>query len=310
MIVSFTPNPAVDKTLVVGGLVHGAQNRADASYVDPGGKGINVSRMVHRLGHATVALSALGGHMGRLLAGTLREEGVPAEFVATSEETRLNVVLVDPSSGESTRVWDRGPAADTTTADELLALVRRFAPQAETFVAGGTLLPGMPPDLHATAIGIAAAAGARTILDADGEAMRAALAARPTLVKPNVDEIARLLGRKVADEADAVAAARELLALGPQAVVVSMGSRGALLVERTRAVRAVPPPVEFRSAVGSGDSMVAGLAIALARREDLVEGLRLGTAAGAATATSVGTHLGERADVERLVASVKVEVLA
>jgi 1-phosphofructokinase len=309
VIVSFTPNPAVDKTLLVRGLVHGEQNRADASYVDPGGKGINVSRMVHRLGHPTVALSTVGGHMGRLLAGTLREEGVPAEFVAASEETRLNVVLVDPDKGESTRVWDRGPEADATTADELLSLVRRFAPYAETFVAGGSLLPGMPADLHTTALGIAAAAGARTILDADGDALRAALAARPTLVKPNRDEIASLLGRKVEDEADAIAAARELIALGPQAVVVSMGGRGAILVEPTRAVRAVPPPVEFRSAVGSGDSMVAGLAIALARGQDLVEGLRLGTAAGAATATTVGTQLGARADVERLVAKVRIEVL-
>ena len=309
VIVSFTPNPAVDKTLVVRGLVHGEQNRADQSYVDPGGKGINVSRMAHRLGHATVALSTFGGHIGRLLAGTLREEGVPAEFVAASEETRLNVVLVDPESGESTRVWDRGPQADSTTADALLALVRRFAPSAEAFVAGGSLLPGMPPDLHATALGIAAAAGARTILDADGDALRAALAARPTLVKPNRDEIASLFGRKVESEADAIAAARELMALGPQAVVVSMGGKGAILVEESRAVRAVPPPVEFRSAVGSGDSMVAGLAIALARRQDLVEGLRLGSAAGAATATTVGTQLGERAEVERLVAKVRIEVL-
>jgi 1-phosphofructokinase len=309
VIVSFTPNPAVDKTLVVRGLVHGAQNRAQESYVDPGGKGINVSRMANRLGHETVALSVVGGHMGRLLAGTLREEGVPAEFVAASEETRLNVVLVDAGTRASTRVWDRGPRADATTAEELLALVRRFAPRAEAFVAGGTLLPGMPPDLHATAIGIAAAAGARTILDADGDAMRAGLAARPTLVKPNIEEIASLLGRKVADERDAVAAARELMALGPQAVVVSMGGRGAILVERTRAVRALPPPVEFRSAVGSGDSMVAGLAIALARRQDLVEGLRLGTAAGAATATAEGTHLGGRSDVERLLPHVRIEVL-
>jgi 1-phosphofructokinase family hexose kinase len=266
--------------------------------------------MAHRLGHSTVAISTCGGHMGRLLAGTLREEGVPAEFVAAGEETRLNVILVDPESGESTRVWDRGPQTDATTADGLLALVRRFAPDAETFVAGGSLLPGMPSDLHATALGIAAAAGARTILDADGDALRAALAARPTLVKPNRDEIASLLGRKVEDEADAVAAARELMALGPQAVVVSMGGKGAILVEKSRAVRAVPPQVEFRSAVGSGDSMVAGLAIALARRQDLVEGLRLGTAAGAATATTMGTQLGERAEVERLVAKVRIEFLA
>jgi 1-phosphofructokinase family hexose kinase len=309
VIVSFTPNPAVDKTFLVRGLRHGAQNRADESHVDPGGKGINVSRMAHRLGRPTVALAVLGGHMGRLLERTLLDEGVPAHFAWTDEETRLNLVLVDPATGESTRVWDRGPRAGDQTTAELLALARRFTAGASVFVAGGTLLPGMPADLHATALAEAAKAGARTILDADGEAFRRGLEGRPFLVKPNVHEAETLLGRKLAGETEIVAAGRELLDRGPQAVVISMGAAGAVLVRRGGAVRVVPPKVEFRSAVGSGDSLVAGLAIAIARGDDLVEGMRLGSAAGAATAAAVGTHLGERADVEKLVPLVRVESL-
>jgi 1-phosphofructokinase len=307
VIVSFTPNPAVDKTLVVASLRHGAQNRADASYVDPGGKGVNVSRMVHRLGRATLALTAVGGHMGRLLEGTLRDEGVPAEFVRVDGETRLNVILVDEARAESTRVWDRGPDAESGTAEALLALVRRAVRGARVFVAGGTLLPGMPASLHADALRVAADAGMLTILDADGDAFREGLAAAPSLVKPNAREAGALLGREIRTEEDALAAGRAILDLGPKAVVLSMGAKGSLLVERGRAVRATPPEVEFRSAVGSGDSMVAGLAIALAEGDDLVEGLRLGSAAGAATAATVGTHLGSREDVERLLPRVRIE---
>jgi 1-phosphofructokinase family hexose kinase len=310
VIVSFTPNPAVDKTLVVRGLVHGAQNRADESHVDPGGKGINVSRMAHRLGSPTLALAVLGGHIGRLLARALHDEGVPSRFVWTHGETRLNLVLVDPAAGASTRVWDRGPHADDEVARSLLSLAHRGAAGAKVFVAGGTLLPGMPADLHATALADAAKAGARTILDADGEALRLGLAGRPSLVKPNVGEVASLLGREVGTDAEVVAAGRELIDLGTEAVVVSLGARGSLLVERGRVVRAVPPEVTMRSAVGSGDSMVAGLAVAMARGDDLVEGLRLGSAAGAATAAAVGTHLGERADVERLLPLVRIETVA
>jgi 1-phosphofructokinase family hexose kinase len=266
--------------------------------------------MAHRLGHPTMALATLGGHMGRLLARTLHDEGVPAQFVWVQEETRLNVVLTDPESGESTRVWDRGPHAGDTTAAELLALARRWTGGARVFVAGGSVLPGMPTDLHAQAVAEANRAGVRTILDADGDALRDGLHAKPFLVKPNSAEASALLGRPVRSEEDVVAAGRELLALGPQAVVISMGSKGSMLVEARRVVRAVPPQVTFQSAVGSGDSMVAGLAVALAEGRDLAEGLRLGSAAGAATATAAGTHLGERAEVERLLPLVRIEVVA
>src|SRR5262249_17418877 len=159
MIVSFTPNPAVDKTLFVRGLKHGDQNRADQSYVDPGGKGINVSRMAHRLGVSTVALAVLGGHVGRMPSPALHDQGSDAHFARTHEETRLNFILVDPESGESTRVWDRGPPADESTTSEALDLVKKRIVGASVFVTGGTALPGMPADVHATALALARDAG-------------------------------------------------------------------------------------------------------------------------------------------------------
>lgn len=309
MIVTFTPNPAVDKTLLVPSLAVGAQNRAREAHLDPGGKGINASRVVHRLGRSTVALTVLGGHIGRLLRGALDAEGVPCRFVEVHEETRLNVILQDETTGASTRVWDRGAAVPPDAMADLGDLLAHWVPHAKVFACAGTLPPGVPGDTYERLLRAAAASGAKTLLDADGETFRAGLAGRPTVIKPNVREAEAVLGRRLTTEREIIDGARELLARGPEAVVVSMGASGSVLVTAGRVVRAVPPAVRRMSAVGSGDSMVAGLLIALAEGLPLEDGLRLGTAAGAATAMTVGTQLGTREEIEALVPGVRMEVL-
>jgi 1-phosphofructokinase len=309
VIVTFTPNPAVDKTLAVPGLAVGSVNRAAESHLDPGGKGINASRIVHRLGRQTTALTVLGGHIGRLLRGGLDAEGVPCRAVWVPEETRLNVVLHDATANASTRVWDRGAEVPAGLRDAVLELALHALPQATVFLCAGTLPPGMPPDTYARVLDAAAEHGVRTVLDSDGEAFRRGLDGRPTLIKPNVREAEALLGRRLATEADVIDGATELLRRGPEAVVVSRGAEGSILVTAERVLRATPPRVERRSAVGSGDSLVAGFLVALAEGSSLEEGLRLGTAAGAATAMSVGTQLGSAEDIAALVPQVRIDVL-
>ncbi len=309
MIVSFTPNPAVDKTLVVRDLVAGGVNRALDSYLDPGGKGINVSRVLHRLGVPTLALGVLGGHVGSLLDAALRREGVPSEFVWIDAETRLNVILHDEARGRGTRVWDRGPEVDATCLERVDAMLGRRLEDADVFVTTGSLLRGMPADTHARWIAEARRRGVRTILDADGAWLAAALPAGPDLVKPNVREAESIVGRPLPDEAEVVLAGREILDRGAGAVVISRGGAGSVLVTRDGAWRAVPPTVRLRSTVGSGDSMVAGLAQALAAGRPLVEGLRTGTAAGAATATTVGTSLATADQVRELEPLVRIDEL-
>lgn len=309
VIVTFTPNPAVDKTLVLPGLRVGAVQRAAESHLDPGGKGVNASRVVHRLGRRTLALTVVGGHIGRLLRASLDAEGVPCRAVFVPEETRLNVVVQDTASGASTRIWDRGAEVPPERLAEVRALVDHALDEAAVFLCAGTLPPGMPPDSYERVLEAAAERGARTVLDSDGESFRRGLEGRPTVIKPNVREAETLLGRSLPTEAAVVDGAAELLRRGPEAVVVSRGAEGSVLVTADRVVRAVPPRVERRSAVGSGDSLVAGLLIALAEGLPLEEGLRLGTAAGAATATSVGTALGTAEDIAALLPQVRLDVL-
>jgi len=307
MILSLTPNPAVDKTLQVRPLRIGDVNRSVSSDLDPGGKGINVSRVVHRLGGATVAVGVLGGHIGSLLQRALHDEGVPFEFVWIDEETRLNVIIHDQTTGAGTRVWDRGPVADSGCVERISDLLDRRLGDATVFATTGSLLRGMPADFHAQWIARAKARGVKTILDADGPGLEAGLPAGPDLIKPNVHEAEGLLGRSLATEDDVVGAALELCEMGAGSVVISRGGKGSILATRGRVFRAVPPEIDLHSTVGSGDSMVAGLAMALSKNEPLEEGLRVGTAAGAATATTVGTSLASAAEVRELVPDVQLD---
>jgi 1-phosphofructokinase family hexose kinase len=309
VIISLTFNPAVDKTLFVPRLGLGTVNRVGHSQIDPGGKGINVSRVVHRLGRPTIAFGFLAGNLGAIVTRALDEEGVAHRFAWVAGETRLDVVVVDEASGTSTNLYDRGPEVDAASLDRLLADVGRWLPAARVLVAAGSLPPGVLPDVYARLLAEASRAGVHTILDADGETLRRGLAGRPSLIKPNVEEAEALLGRRLPDMAAIVVAARELLARGPRAVVVSMGRRGSICATAERVLHAIPPQVERHSTVGSGDSLVAGLAIALAEEGDIADALRLGTAAGAATAMNQGTQLGTRDDIERLAPGVEVREL-
>lgn len=309
MIVSLTFNPAVDKTVFVDRLALGKVNRVGHSQIDPGGKGINVSRVVHRLGRPTIAFGFLAGNLGAIIARALDEEGVAHRFAWVAGDTRLDVVVVDEAAGTSTKLYDRGPEIDAGSVDRLLADVGRWLPAARVLVAAGSLPPGVSHDVYAHLLAEASRVGVPTILDADGETLRRGLAGRPALIKPNVEEAEGLLGRRLPDMAAVIAAARELQGRGARAVVISAGSRGSICATAERVLHAIPPQVERRSTVGSGDSLVAGLAIALAEGGDIADGLRLGTAAGAATAMTQGTQLGTRADVELLVPRVEVQEL-
>lgn len=308
MIVSLTLNPAVDQTASIDRLTPGSVHRVRETHIDPAGKGINVSRMVHRLGWPTIAFGFLAGETGNIVRSALEGEGVPAHFVPVPGQTRINVTLVD-DAGTASSFYAPGPDVPEAALASLRGLLRFWLQAGRVLVLAGSLPPGVPTDIYPDLVRSARARGVKVLLDADGEAFRSGLAAGPDLVKPNVGEAERLLGRNLDRDADVVTAARELAARGIETVIISMGARGAICVHRDRTFRIDPPIVERRSTVGSGDAMVAGIAVALARGDDIESGLRLGTAAGAATAMSTGTALGTAEDVARLLPGVRIEAV-
>ncbi len=309
MIATVTLNPALDEAISSDELVLGAQNRVALDGLDPGGKGVNASRVVARLGRDTIAYGFVAGVTGALLRTWLDDEGVAHDFDDVGGLTRVNVMAFERASGRRTRIYLPGARVEP---EDLTRLVDRLTtiPAGSVVVLGGSIPPGLPQTTYRDLVSDLRERGIRTVVDSSGDAFTSVLASRPDLVKPNVEELAELLGRTPEGEAGILQAAREVRARGACAVVVSMGAEGAVGIDASGAYRAVAPRVEACSTVGSGDSMVAGLAIALAEGTGLAEGLRLGTAAGAATATRPGTQLCRADDVTALLPQVVVRAAA
>ncbi len=307
MIITITPNPAVDQTVFLDRLAVGSVNRFRRSYLDPAGKGINVSRIVRRLGWPTIAFGFLAGEVGLIARKTLDKEHVQHQFVPVPGQTRLNLTVVQESDWSSTSLFGPGPEIGEEPRRALEALVEHWLLPGSILVLAGRLPPGVPADFYCGYLRRARERGVRTVLDAEGEPLRLGLPERPWIVKPNVAEAEGLLDRRLEDEGGVLEGAREIARRGAEIAVISMGARGAVCVQGDRAWRVTPPAVPRRSTVGSGDSFVAGLAVSLARGRDLPGALRVAAAAGAATARTPGTAMGATEDVEALVPQVAVE---
>jgi 1-phosphofructokinase len=300
VIATVTLNPAVDRTMVVPGFSLGRTNRVQSERVDSGGKGINVARMARRLGCPVVASGFLAGAHGRMIWQALAAEDIVTDFVELPGETRVNLKIVDPTTGTETEVNEPGSPVEGAHLEDLVRRVDGLAARCAVMVFSGSLPPGVPPDTYARLVALARRRGARTILDAAGEALAVGLGAGPDLVKPNRAEAEDLLDATLKSEDDLIAAARALLRRGARAVALSLGAEGSLLLSGDGAWRVRPPRPRTGSTVGAGDAMVAAFAYALVHAYPWPEALRLATAASAAFATDL-------ADLEDLRPRVVIE---
>ncbi len=307
MIVTVTLNPAIDQTLVLERFVAGDTLRVKSSRFDPGGKGINVSRVVRELGGESVAMGFAPGGLGRYIEQTLKAHGIECDFVHTKGEARTNITILDESRHMHTILSDPGPQTADRYAEQLLSKLRKRLRANDWLVVAGSIPPPLSPDIYAEIIGMARENWIHTVLDADGPALVAGVAARPEMVKGNRRELERLLGRRLGDEMSTVEAAEVLRETGIRMAVVTRGREGAVAVCDEGSWRSVAPRVRAVSAVGSGDGFLAGIMIALSRGDDMEEALRLGVAAGTACVLTPGTELCSRRDVDVLQPRVKVQ---
>jgi 1-phosphofructokinase family hexose kinase len=240
----------------------------------------------------------------------LHTENVPYAFDHVSEATRLNVMLFERREQRLSRMYLPGPHIDAKRLEALRERLRAARP-GSLVIFGGSVPPGLEPTVYRDLVLELHERNVMTIVDTSAAALQASLEARPTIIKPNVEEVNEMLGCELAGEKDVLEAAFALRDRGARNVVVSQGIEGAIGVDSSgRAWKATAPKLVVQSTVGSGDSMVAGLAIAFAEGKGLDEGLRLGTAAGAATAMIPGTHLCRPEDVYRLVPEISVTELS
>jgi 1-phosphofructokinase len=270
--VTLTLNPSLDRTIEVDSLTRGAVIRAGGARVDPGGKGVNVSRALLANGIASRAVLPCGGDDGQRLVRLLGQEGVAVVAVRCAGTTRSNVTLVEPD-GTVTKINEPGGPLTAAEVDRVAAAVLQAAGGAGTgradwVVVCGSLPPGVPVDLYATLGRRFAAAGLRVAVDTSGPALLAAVAAGTELVKPNREELAEAVGRPLGSLRDVVDAAQELRSWGAGTVLASLGADGAVLVGPAGVVAGESPPVEPRSTVGAGDALLAGYLAAAAAAAD------------------------------------------
>lgn len=305
LIITVTLNPALDKTVEIPRFSLDTVNRITTLRTDPGGKGLNVSKVIAKLGGTSTAIGVLGGTTGRRIADAMEVLGVPSQFTFVDGETRTNLKVIDPENHTNTDLNEPGLTVAPAVLDRMRTDLVDMLHPGDLVVLSGSLPKGAPADTYGTWTAACRAAGARVFLDADGEALTHGLAAKPYLVKPNNHELSRLTGRALNTTEDLLAAAQELIARGIEHVVVSMGGDGALFVSADSAYHAEGLSVPVGSTVGAGDSMVAALAFAAEQgmtREDTV---RLAVAVSAANVMCSGSQAAERSAVDALLPRVK-----
>ena len=310
MIATVTLNPAVDRTIwLESALRVGDTNRVLRSSMDPGGKGVNMALVLKECGQEAIALGFLGGNTGRFIQTYLEGRGIATAFVEVSGETRTNLAVQDGSGKPPTTFHEPGPEVTAEDLRQLGEQIRQVLPKSQFVAFGGSIPPGAPPDVYNKLVSYCQQSGVKAILDTDGTLLFNALEVKPYLVKPNRAEAERLLGRSLRSLEDTVEGALELVQRGVTIALISLGIKGAVATDGNEVWHAVPPTVASSSTVGSGDSMLAGVASALAGGATLGDALRLGTAAGAATAASPLADLATRAEIEAMFAQVRVRKL-
>lgn len=300
-IVTLTINPAIDTNLRIGHVVAERKLRCRFSHHEPGGGGINVSRAIQRLGGQSLALYTAGGLYGQLLGELLKKEGVNCQPIPIQELTRENFIVLEESSGQQYRFGTPGPKLGASECHQCLEVLSGISPNPDYIVVSGSHPQGTPRNFYAQVGSLAREKRARLLVDTSGDALRLALPAGLYLLKPNIRELQELTGQEIKDESQQEAVTMELVKSGQcEAVVVSLGAAGVLLVSKKGCQRLRAPTVPIKSKVGAGDSMMAGIVLSLARGKSLKEAVRFGVAAGSAAVMTAGTELCHRNDTEQL----------
>ena len=286
MVYTVTLNPALDYVIHIEDFQTGEINRTQREEIQFGGKGINVSTVLTRLGVENTALGFLAGFTGQALAEGLRKNGIQTDFIWLTEGlTRINVKI---KAGEETELNGRGPAIPSAALDELFQKLDRLQ-SGDVLDLSGSIPASLPDDIYQQILRQLEGRGILTVVDAAGELLCAALSYRPFLIKPNHHELGEIFGQTPVTDQELTACAKKLQKQGARNVLVSMAGEGSLLLDETGAChRLGVPRGTVRNSVGAGDSMVAGFLAGWLKTGDYETAHRMGAAAGSATAFSDG----------------------
>jgi 6-phosphofructokinase 2 len=309
-VLTITLNPAVDVSTSVARIVPAHKLRCEPERRDPGGGGVNVARVIQRMGGSVLAAVIVGGPVGLLLAELLASEGLATITIPTSGETRESFAIVESATGAEFRFVLPGPVIEEAELNDAIKLLAPAIRSARFVVCSGSLPRGVPETTYATLADTTKRCGGKFVVDASGAALKAALMGGVYLVKPSLHELQDFVGAPLSDPASILGATRALVEQGrAQIAAVTLGAGGALLVTHERAMVADALPMQVASSVGAGDGFLGAMVWSLAAGHDLEAAFRHAMAAAAASLQTPGTQLCQRADVMRLATQVCVRSL-
>ena len=309
MIATVTLNPALDQHIEVENLVLDDTNRWVSFKRQPGGKGINVSRVLTELGGESVAYGFIGGHAGEEIMRLLHEEGVQTDFTHIRAEIRSNFIITDLKTHRQTRISAPGPRVTPGEFKNLVDKITGIKPRPQYIVFAGSVPPGVPYYIYQELIDRVKALGIKTVLDTADMWLIEGVRARPDIIKPNVREAQTLLGVELKTEEDIINGVKTIVSGGVSIAAISRGPDGMIIADANMVLKVIPPSVKVMSTVGAGDSAVAGLVLKLSKGGSLEEASCLAVAAGTAATLTSGTELCHKEDVERLLPLVRLEKL-
>lgn len=303
MIYTCTITPSIDYTTYLPDFKPGALNRTNEVYYYPGGKGINVSRVLQRMNVKSTALGFTGGFTGNYITDFLQKEGIETDFIDTNEITRINVKI---KSSEESELNGPGPTISPEQQDTLLEKIDKLK-ENDWFVLAGSLPDSIPQAFYNRIAENCSNQGVRFVLDTSGPALKELIQTKPFLIKPNQHELGEIFDTDITSKKDAIHYAAKLADYGIKYVIVSLGREGAILVSDNKKWSASSPEGTAVNTVGAGDSLVSGFLASYVKNQDPVEAFRYGVAAGSATAFQ--TDLCGKEDVASLISEVKINNL-
>lgn len=306
MITTLTLNPAVDKTSLVEDITLGGLNRVLETMQSPGGKGINVSKGLARLGSETTVLGIAAGGTGTWIKDYLTDNHIPHDFVEGDGQTRTNLKVFAQSTETITEFNEKGNPVNQGILDRVWQKVRHYAEKSEFMVFSGSVPTGVSNDIYFELI-TAFKGSTKIVLDADGILLTQGITAIPYLIKPNIHELEKLFNKTLATEEEIIACGRELVNRGIAKVLISMGGDGSILVTQEACYKVPPVKVPVKSTVGAGDSMVAGFVHGLSQGMQDQDALRMSVACATAAVMTEGTETFTLETVESVLPKIQIQ---
>jgi 1-phosphofructokinase len=306
-VLTLTLNPAIDKTIEVEVFELASLNKVKAVHKDPGGKGINVSKVVKALGGETMALGLCAGEGGTFIRSSLDQMGIPHDFLQVSGETRTNLKVLDCRTQDVTEVNELGPKISAQDLEHLSSRVEGYLKDSTLLVLSGSVPPGVSFDYYGQLILLAKKYGKPVFLDADGELFKQAVQFKPTFIKPNASELKRFFNKEFSCVEDYKDAIRYFLECGVENIFISLGEQGAYYGNKDSFYRLKPLAVDAHSTVGAGDAFVGACAYAISLGLGLEDMLVLAVATSAGAVTTLGTKAVSKAWVDEHLSKVVIE---